>query len=51
MRKTSKLKISRAFCCNNEFNRKVICMKRSWDEVEALINKGNKCNKCKPKDC
>ncbi len=46
MKKCWKLKISRVLGCNIGLNRKVICLKHSWDEVEALISKGNK---CKPK--
>lgn len=48
MKRCTRLKIANALGCNADFNRKILCLKRSWDEVEAIINK---CNKCKPKDC
>lgn len=50
LKKSLKLKLANVLGCNPEFNKKIICMKRSWDEVEALICKGAKgksksCNK------
>ena len=46
LKKSLKLKISDALGFNPEFNKKVIQMKRSWDEVETLLTKGGK-NKSK----
>lgn len=47
MKKSIKYKISKVLCCNCELNKQVLCIKRSWDEVEALLNRGCKCdNKC-----
>jgi hypothetical protein len=42
LKKSLKLKLANVLGCNPEFNKKIICMKRSWDEVEALISKGAK---------
>jgi hypothetical protein len=48
MKKHSKYKISKLFCGNCNLNRKVLRLKRSWDEVESILGRGNKCNpKCK----
>ena len=47
LNKALKLKISRMFSCNYELNRKIICMKRSWDEVALIIGKGNCRKKCR----
>lgn len=44
MRKRSKLKISRLLCGNCSFNKTVIRLKRSWDEVESILCNGNRCN-------
>lgn len=48
MKKSLKLKISNALSSNCDFNRKIICMKHSWDEVREILCK---CDKCKPKGC
>lgn len=45
MKKSIKYKISKALSCNCELNKQALCIKRSWDEVEALLNKGCKCDK------
>lgn len=42
MKKSLKLQISKVLGGNLEINKKAIQIKRSWDEVDALINKGNK---------
>ncbi len=42
MKKSLKLQISKVLGGNLEINKKAIQMKRAWDEVDALINKGNK---------
>jgi hypothetical protein len=48
MKKSSKHKIAKIFCGNSCLNKKALCFKRSWDEVEAMLGKGNKCcGKCK----
>ena len=32
-------KLARFFECNRALNKKAICMKRSWDEVSAILDK------------
>ncbi|WP_313129984.1 hypothetical protein [Anaerocolumna sp.] len=46
MKRSFKLKISKALSCNTNLNRQAIRIKRSWDEVEAII-----CRKKCPKKC
>lgn len=45
MKKSIKYQISKALGGNLQLNKKAIQIKRSWDEVEAIISKG----KLKPK--
>ena len=47
MKRKIKGKIARATACNYKMNRKVLEIKRSWEEVESLLNKAtyNKKNK------
>jgi hypothetical protein len=40
--KSIKNRIARATACNRELNKKIICIKRSWDEVNSILNKPNK---------
>ncbi|GAA4654939.1 hypothetical protein GCM10023142_20770 [Anaerocolumna aminovalerica] len=47
MKKSIKLKISKIFCCNVCLNKHAILIKRSWDEVEAILCRKRKC----PKKC
>lgn len=49
MKKSMKLKISKVLCGNAELNKQAIRIKRSWDEVEAIINRG--CKGTKKCDC
>ena len=32
-------KLARRFQCNVTLNRKALCLKRSWDEVSAILDK------------
>ena len=38
MRRKLKCKIARAFAGNYKLNKKVMQIKRSWDEVESILN-------------
>lgn len=38
MIKKLKNKISRATCSNYKLNKKILQLKRSWDEVESILN-------------
>lgn len=38
MKKKLKNKISRATGCNYKLNKKILQLKRSWDEVECILN-------------
>jgi len=42
MKKSLKLKISKVLCGNVELNKQAMRIKRSWDEVEAILNRGGK---------
>jgi hypothetical protein len=39
-------KLSRFFQCNYTLNKKALCMKRSWDEVAAILDRA-----CAKKSC
>lgn len=47
MKRSIKYKISKALCCHVELNRCALRIKRSWDEIDALLNCKCKC----PKNC
>lgn len=47
MTKSLKSKIARATACNYKLNKKIVRLKCSWDEVEAILNGAIKKKKCK----
>lgn len=49
MKKSVKSQLSKMFSGNVELNKKALNMKRSWDEVNSIIGKGNKNNSGKSK--
>lgn len=50
MRRKLKCKIARAFAGSYKLNKKVMQIKRSWDEVESILNGTYKGRK-KPPGC
>ena len=53
MNRKLKWKLAQILNQNPEWNRKVLSMKHSWDEVEGMLNKETKKKKsyCSHRDC
>ena len=42
MRRNWKCKLAQRMNCSPEMNQRLLCIKRSWDEVECILNHGKK---------
>ena len=51
MRQNWKWKLARFCNCSPEMNQRLLCIKRSWDEVECMLNHGKTGQKEKKKEC
>ena len=51
MQRNWKWKLKQFCNCSPEMNKRLLCIKRSWDEVECILNHGKTEKKDKKKMC